>query len=361
MTLDIAKDVLFVGMGSTSVAHYRCFLPARVLGCDHVGVADVPPQTLWVTGIVKGESKLPNYLDYKVVILQQPRGQAWLGAIRAMQTAGVRVLFEVDDYLHGIERQKDHDYREMFTRKSLREYELCMRACDGLVASTDFIARKYRQFNRNVWVCRNGVDLARYDLKLPRRPQINIGWAGATGHRNAIVPWLKAVAAVMRQRDLVNFVSIGESFAQPFAETFGEKRALSVPFAGMEQYPAAMTHMDIALGPAAHTAFYQGKSDLRWLEAGALGIPIVAHPLVYGDIRDRVTGFLAATPDVVEKTLLELVDDPLLRRHVGDNARRYVRQHRAIDVTAHDWVVAAEEVRALASVNGSRYAGRRDE
>jgi glycosyltransferase involved in cell wall biosynthesis len=110
-----------------------------------------------------------------------------------------------------------------------------------------------------------------------------------------------------------------------------------VPFAAIEQYPAAMTAMDIALGPAAHTGFYRGKSDLRWLEAGALGVPIVAHPLVYPRIENGVTGFHATTMQEVEALLTVLVDDASLRRVVGHNARSYVRRERSAEVTSLAW------------------------
>lgn len=349
------SDLLFVGMGSTAVAHYRCFLPAQELGCDYVGIAGDPPKTLYVTGIVQGESRLPNYLDYKVVILQQPWGPNWETAIRGMQAHGVTVLYEVDDYLHGISQQQDHDFRAAFTKKALRAYEACMRLCDGMIVSTDYIAQQYRKFNRNIYVCRNGIDAARYDLKMPGRRNVHIGWAGATGHRNSMLPWLQAVLKVMEKRVDTAFVSIGENFAEAFVEHVGRWRTLSVPFAAMEQYPSAMTNIDIAIGPASVTPFYMGKSDLRWLEAGALGIPLVGHPLVYGEIQDGHTGFLAATPQQIEEKLLTLVDNHMLRRAVGDNARRVVLNSRTTKQTAPRWLEVADAmVDAVASGNRRR-------
>jgi glycosyltransferase involved in cell wall biosynthesis len=226
----------------------------------------------------------------------------------------------------------------------LSQLEMCMKACDFVLTSTDYIARAYRHFNRRIFVCENGVDVARYDLKLPGRMSINVGWAGATGHRNAVVPWLQAVSRVMKERSNVNFVSIGENFASGFHAHFPEERALATPFMALEQYPAAMTHMDIALGPAAHTGFYRGKSDLRWLEAGALGIPIVAHPLVYPKIEDGVTGMLAATPTEIVAKVTRLVDDAPLRQFIGANARRYVQEKRSATAVAAQWAEVLTEV-----------------
>jgi hypothetical protein len=51
-----------------------------------------------------------------------------------------------------------------------------------------------------------------------------------------------------------------------------------------------MTMIDVALAPAGKTGFHRAKSDLRWLEAGALGIPVIASPELYHDIEHGVTG-----------------------------------------------------------------------
>jgi hypothetical protein len=96
---------------------------------------------------VKGQTILPAFDEYQVVVIQQPRGRDWLRVIRNLQERGVKVIFEVDDYLHGIRKQQDHDFRRHFGREDLRELELNMRVCDGVICSTAYIARRYRKSN----------------------------------------------------------------------------------------------------------------------------------------------------------------------------------------------------------------------
>lgn len=340
----IASDrILFVGIGTSAVCYYRVLLPASMIGADYVGLYGDPPDAKYATGLVKGDSALPKFMDYDVVVLQQPRGPGWMKLIRALQAEGILVIFEVDDYLHGIRYQKDHDFKEAFDRRALAEYEAAMKLCDAVITTTESIATAYKNFNKKIYVCPNGVDVNRYNYRLPSREHTAIGWAGATGHRDAIVPWLQAVARVMAARPNVNFVSIGQPYGEGFREHFGDERSLSIPFAAIEQYPAAMTSIDIAIGPAAHTSFYRGKSDLRFLEAGALGIPIVAHPLVYESVKHGVTGMLAASPDEVYKHLLTLVDDRDLAGHIGANARRYVHAERSAEIAAARWSEVIED------------------
>lgn len=330
------SDILFIGLGSTAVCWYRCVLPALFLGADWIGVAGEPPRLHYATGLVRGETKAPNPLDYRVVVIQQPRGRAWLRLIRDLQARGVKVVFEIDDYVHAVGKMADHDFREHYSKDALAALELNMRVCDALICSTRYIAQRYRSFNRNVYVCENGLDLGRYRLTLPERNTVTIGWAGATGHRDSVMPWLDGIAKVMAQRPSTCFVSVGQEFALALRPHF-PGRAIAVPWTTVDIYPAAMTLMDIAIAPAGRSNFYRGKSDLRWLEAGALGIPIVADPGVYPYIEHGVTGFHASTPAEARELVEALVDDGDLRARVGANARRYVEQHRDMAIACRQW------------------------
>jgi glycosyltransferase involved in cell wall biosynthesis len=328
---------LFVGLGATAVCYYRVLLPAHALGADYVGLLGEPPATRFATGLVGGESVMPDFTDYELVVLQQPRGDGWLEVIRALRENGTVVVYEVDDWLHAIKNTHDHDYRQFFQNRDLAEYEKCMKACDAMIVSTPMLARVYRPFNKRIFVCENGIDLGRYELTRPQRSTVNIGWAGATGHARSIEPWLQVTGEVMAERPSTIFVSIGQRFAEAFTPHFGAARAIATPFAAIEQYPAAMTMLDIALAPAGRSGFFKAKSDLRWLEAGALGIPVIANPDVYPHISDGTNGFHARTPAEVRNLLLALVDHPELRTVVGEAAREYVRANRDINVMADQW------------------------
>lgn len=347
-----ADEILFVGIGKTPVCWYRCALPAMHMGADWVGIHMTDdariPLLYVVTGLVRNATIVPNLEDYKVVILQQPYGQRWFKAINAWRDKGKTVLYEIDDYLDGVHKQSTHDFAKHYSKKVLPAYHLCMRACDGLICSTDYIARRYAKYNPNRFVCRNGIDMARYRLTKPERPTVNIGWAGATGHINALIDWINGgVLDVMVGRDNTTFVSIGQpQAARAVAQILGESRALGVPFALIESYPAAMTMMDIALAPAQTTSWYRGKSDLRWLEAGSLGIPIIAEPNVYPEITHGVDGFHAETPLEMAEILMTLVDDPELRVEVGEAARLHMANYRDMPHAARRWMDVIQEAAA---------------
>jgi glycosyltransferase involved in cell wall biosynthesis len=294
------------------------------------------------TGMVPDDFRIADAADYDVVVVQQVGGPAWLKAIREWQAAGATVLYEIDDWLHGVRKLKGHAHAERLDRGTVESYELCMRAADGVICSTEWLARRYRSVNPRTWVCRNGIDLKRYEFTRPQRDHVGIGWSGGTGHIDAFKPWIAELGAVMRERPETRFTSVGQDFADWLKPEFGA-RTLSIPFTAMEVYPAAMTHFDIALAPAGRQDYYKGKSDLRWLEAGAMGLPCIADPGVYPEIEHGVTGFHAATPGEMREILLELIADPGLRERVGAAARAHVVAERSFPGAAATWTEVLRE------------------
>ena len=338
---------LFVAKGDGGAAWYRCTLPALALGAPWIGTDNPRPDFGVCTGGGTHARGFEDLLDYDVVVLQQPDGVSWQRAIRRLQGAGVTVLYEIDDYVHGVAELRDHGNAHRFDKAKVRGFEMAMRAADGLIVSTEWLGEQYRAFNPNVWVCRNGLDLPRYALTRPAREGVAIGWAGGMGHLDAVRPWLASVAGVMRARPETRFVTVGQDHALQLTPEFGAARTTAIPFSPLETYPAAMTNFDVALAPAGKGGFFRGKSDLRWLEASALGIPLIADPDTYPGIEHGVTGFHAASPAEAREILDALVADAGLRERVGQAARAHVLEHRSVQAMAPAWATAIAEAAAL--------------
>jgi glycosyltransferase involved in cell wall biosynthesis len=345
MPAEIPKT-LFVGWGATGVAYYRCFLPALVLGAEFVTTLGEPPELELSAGFGARVLGVEDFYDYEVVVLQQPRGVGWLHLIRDLQAAGITVLYEIDDYVQSARKIKSHELSGLYDEKLVEGFELTMRVCDGVICSTPYLARRYRSFNERTWVCQNGIDLKRYAWPRPPREGVTIGWAGGIGHKASLARWEPAIRSVLRARPDIRFASVGHPFADELVPEFGPERALAIPSSRLEVYPASMTLFDIAIAPSAENNLFRGKSDLRWLEASALGVPLVAHPDVYPEIEDGVTGVHARTPAEVEAALLRLADDAALRERIGATAYAHVAEHRRAEVTAEQWRAVFSEVTA---------------
>lgn len=339
-------STIFVGKGYSAVCWYRCVLPATVLGAEWVGLEAAPPRIKVATGRTSRPFELQHLFDFEVVVLQQPEGP-WAPMIRKLQANGTTVLFEIDDYVQAVGKIASHEARAYWTKKRVQGLEQNMRLVDGIICSTDYLARRYRAFNPNVWTCQNGLDLARYEHERAPREGVTIGWAGGVGHTQALAGWLPEVARALRDHPEARFVSVGQPAARALQPEFGTERARAIPFGHLETYPASMTVFDIAIAPAGRNNLFKGKSDLRWLEASALGIPLVADPLVYPDIEDGVTGFHAETAAEIRGALELLLGDEATRRRVGAAAQEHVRRHRSAEVTGRRWAEVLAEARGL--------------
>jgi glycosyltransferase involved in cell wall biosynthesis len=141
----------------------------------------------------------------------------------------------------------------------------------------------------------------------------------------------------------VRFCSIGQDFASPFNSVF-PGRGIAIPFAALETYPAAMMSFDIAIAPALDSAFQRGKSPLRAMEAGALGIPIVADRALYQSVvKDNKTGFLVDTPAQAEAAIELLASDESLRLRMGDAARAHITSNYDMRLVVEHWRAALQE------------------
>ena len=288
------------------------FLPAVALGADYVAWVgdDKARSSTSSTGLGARPPKLEELFDYDVIVIQQPRGVQWLKLIRELQAAGVTVLYEIDDYVQAARKIKSHELTDVFDAEFVGQMEMAMRVTDGIICSTrlpraplPLVQRPHvgvlqRHRPQPLRVAEAGAQGRDDRLGRRRRPQ---GVARALGARRSA----RSCARAPRRASCPSATAPRSTFI----EEFGRERAIGLPSGKIEVYPASMTLFDIAIAPSSESNLFRGKSDLRWLEASALGIPLVAHPERIPAIEDGVTGVHARTPSEVEAALLRLIDD----------------------------------------------------
>ncbi len=332
------KKTLWIGLGNSAQAWYRCALPANHLNQDWIGAYSGIPNEggVIITGNI--DSGTVDYDKYDNIILQLPNEPAWVEKVKAWRKEGKKVFYECDDFIHGIHNIKDHKYRSAFAKKRVRLYVDIMKVCDGIICSTEFLAEQYSKYSDNVYVCENGIDCSLYDNKKIHYQdnRVVVGWSGGTGHLQAMKSWFSEIISLMAYKDNVHFITCGANYAEQVAKMY-PKRALSIPWTTIENYPFILNSFDISVAPSHTSKYFKSKSDLRWLEAAASGVPVIANPITYKQIQDGVTGILAETPEEFEKKLLELVNDEELRREIGLQGKEYIQKHRDISVVKNQW------------------------
>ena len=318
---------LFLGLGTSVVAYYRCFLPAVALGADYAiwgGEHAVALRRRLRRPRRRGSRTCSTTTSSS---LQYGSGKDWLKLDRELQDAGVTVLYEIDDYVHSARKSKTHEMAGAFGADRLRNMEMvhARRRRHHLLDRRSSPAATARSTRAPGSAATASTSSATSGRK-PPRSGVTIGWAGGVGHKASLARWEPALRNVLRARPEARFVSVGHPAAAEFVEEFGPSAPSPTRRAGIEVYPASMTLFDLSIAPSAENNQFRGKSDLRWLEASAIGIPLVAHPDVYPDIEDGVTGVHASTPDEVEAALLRLIDNPDERERIGAHRARVRRR-----------------------------------
>ena len=204
-----------------------------------------------------------------------------------------------------------------------------IKASDALIVSTPYLAQLYKPFNPQVHVVENAVDLAlwRTSKSSPGRQRVTIGWMGGGTHREDLALVKDAVFEVLDRYENASF-----TFLHACPDFFkGHKRIKEIRgFKAIDKYPAwvAKAGFDIGIAPLVDNNFNRGKSNLRWLEYSALGIPTVASPLPHfkESIREGETGLLANATQEWVNALGYLIENEEARLRIGKQAQQEVKE-----------------------------------
>lgn len=210
---------------------------------------------------------------------------------------------------------------------------------DRITVSTPTLqARLQAETSTPVDCLPNTVDPVLFDVPAPRRgegEQLRVGWAGSATHD---IDWRNAATGVRKglARGRAHLTLMGADYRF----MLGVKDASFVGWAhAMDEYYLQLTTWHVALAPLADDRFNRAKSPVKALEAGALGLPIVAsHAGPYPDlVIDGETGFLCRSSADWERALRTLAFDEDARVAMGERAREHVRFFNTVD-WAPRWV-----------------------
>ncbi|MCK6413180.1 MAG: glycosyltransferase [Azonexus sp.] len=185
-----------------------------------------------------------------------------------------RIVFELDDLMWAVPEKSVHrkdlpaDLRERITHS--------LSLCDRLIVTTEPLAEMLRDLAPEVRVVPNSIDTAIWGTLTPRRrkdPKPRVGWAGGSSHTGDLEILLPVIEALKDEVDWVFFGMFPAGTRELIQEYHG-----GVSFA--EYAPKLATlDLDLALAPLEENLFNECKSNLRLLEYGVLGYPVIATDL----------------------------------------------------------------------------------
>ena len=225
-----------------------------------------------------------------------------------------------------------------------------LRAAAAVTVSTPYLAKVYAPLNKNIHVVPNCIDFDEWG-KVERQDDglVRIGLFGSNSHQK---DWREAVDAIKRILDEfpnVRFLFNGwmvVTEAKPGANLYELQRHFKFPDhfvdrglidhpqveicepCEIQDYPKWLQGMqiDIGLAPLADTRFNKSKSNLKYLEFGAMGVAgVYADQEAYADVEHGVTGLKAGKPNEYYTQIKKLVESKELREQIGNAAHADVK------------------------------------
>lgn len=348
------KKVFYVAGPFGGCNYVRCFLPMLSNGWlgNHMGIATK----------LKDPTLVMNEMMASDIIVFHRADTAEHHRIGMMMKGlGKKIVFDNDDTF---KIDKNHGYYGVAKDKFDENVRLKNNVINNFIlnsdlvtCSTEFLAKEYREINPNVVVLPNCVNPDDWD-EIPLRNEgekIRIGVVGSTLYYNdfdIIRPLLKEldedprVQLVMfglhnkKTRDDNKLVVETHGREYDFWDTL--KNVEHVGWVDMEDYFTTLNELrlDIMLIPRRENDFNRAKSNVKFLEASMLEIPVIASSFEDGPYEKDINGkngILIKNNEGWMDAINTLINDKDKRREMGRLAHEYVLKNYSIEENGWRW------------------------
>jgi len=243
-------------------------------------------------------------------------GPAWIERVLGFRRP---LVFDFDDAIYLTDTSQANAWSRGL--KSVTKVETICRVARHVTVGNEFLARYARDRARKVTVIPSTIDTDFYRIQPRAKNRVPvIGWTGSV----TTVPYLMAIAPALRRlREKRQFELrvIGATIDINGLEV----RCLRWR---AETEPDDLRELDVGLMPLPDDEWSRGKCGMKALQYMALEIPPVVSPVGVNAIivRDGVNGFYARMEEEWIDRIALLLEDGLLRRRLGQEARRTVEE-----------------------------------
>jgi glycosyltransferase involved in cell wall biosynthesis len=245
-----------------------------------------------------------------------------------------RLTFDYDDAVF----LRDSYSGALKSMRRQRRFAAMIAAADLVIAGNVFLsvhAARWTPSDR-VHVVPTCVDLARYDPAAHHRSGagVQLVWVGSSSTLAGLELVRPLLEEIGQRCPEVRLKLICDRFLQ-----LDRLPVLACPWS--EQTEAAeIADADIGISWVPDDAWSRGKCGLKVLQYMAAGLPVIANPVgVQSEfVRHGETGFLAETADQWVYAVRRLANDPVLRRQMGEAARRCVAAELSVRHAAKAWL-----------------------
>ena len=273
--------------------------------------------------------------------------------LKYAKRVGIQVIFDVDDLIfepNVIDQIDGFRYLPAEEREnyitSLHAYRKLMMACDRVVVPTEYLRQCVLKLGLPTSVVPNSINNAQMAAadSLKRVPKnsdryIRIGYfSGSQTHQADFAECEEVLLALMSEQKniilrVVGFLDISEKWLPVLS------RVEQIEFQPYLKMLTVLSECDINIAPLQlSSVFCHGKSELKFFEAGLLGIPTVASATdTYSRaIENGVNGFCVRNSEEWREVLSNLINSEELRNKIGQEAKKTAGKRYAVTQVAAD-------------------------
>ena len=258
-----------------------------------------------------------------------------------------KVVLDIDDCLDEIPR-----WHQRYGELKVSHTPGLLQGADAVVVSTLYLMNRWNHLNENIRVIENMVDADRYrpylDIPRPHKSGFVIGLTGAEYHSSN---WIIVKDALRTMMDRYEDVRVQMHVAMmPGLEDYGLRVFFNDEAVDWPEWPRTCSQypFDVCLVPLHKCAFNDAKSDLRMLDMGMYGVPVIASCAEsYRQQGQKENCFVvndsmwSADPGEATRQWVQMLEYAYKNqeqlKEVGQRARKYIETHRLLDHAVRAW------------------------
>jgi len=369
MTRNSRKEfkVLFVSGCEGDTQRYRCLHPQEQLELNRVHST---------IKFLTDFHVLSDVLDYDIFILHRvPYNDVIGDLLELIYKLGKVAIFDIDDLLFEpglvqyIALFDSMSPEEAFQfRQTINGYSETLERCEYVLTPTEFLAEMARKREKKAFVNRNSlsnelIQISQHAYALARTQRLSekqgnkgtdknaapvvIGYFSGTGsHNKDFLEVTDALVQVMGKYTNVELHIGGHLLlSEKFANL--QDRIKGTPYLSWRELPYVMSTVNINLAPLElDNPFCRGKSELKYVEAGIVGVPTIASRIDAYEfaITHGVNGLLASNTAEWIESLELLMNDEKRRVDIGERAREDIHKNYIPEVRGRELLATLEQI-----------------
>ncbi|MFA5925342.1 MAG: glycosyltransferase family 4 protein [Parcubacteria group bacterium] len=342
-------DILFISSGVGDSAKYRSNRQAEELSLHGFKCS--------VT--VQDNPLLPKYADrFNIFIFQKTiYSKTVARLIEKIKKQEKEIIFETDDLVFDPEYVRQMDFFEKLNTLEKKQYETGVGSeilrddyVKNCVTTTSFLAEKLKKYGKRVYISKNklsnydsGIAEELYNKKIDNTGKnpalVKIGYfSGTASHDKDFEAAREALVRILEKFPDVELNLFGPLEASGIYKRFGH-RIKKHPFVSWEKHLENISKVDINIAPLEiGNPFCESKSELKFIEAGIVGVPTVASTTgtFRETIEDGIDGFVAFNENEWVEKLERLIGDKKFREEMGSKAREKVLKNYTNKISCNE-------------------------